>query len=73
MEYQPVDPAEVQRDYPQVAWFVEFWRALAQEDEGFSVTVGQIAALYDQSVRIGRYPIEVAEDLGLPIPLSMQD
>lgn len=73
MVYQPVDPAEVQRDYPQVAWFVEFWRALAHEDHGLTVTVGQVAALYDQSVRVGRYPIEVAEDLCLPIPLSMQD
>jgi len=73
MEHTMVTAQEVSNDAPQVAWFVEFWRSLAQEDESFTVTVGQIAALYDQSVRIGRYCTEVAEDLSLPIPLALQE
>lgn len=56
---------EVQRDYPQVTDFLNYLHYLAITETDASV--GQLWAFYREAVRRGRYPSEVAEELGLPV------
>jgi len=49
---------EVQRDYPMVAGMLEWIRWLAEQDDQFPLTAGQIAVFYEEHVRKGRYPVE---------------
>ena len=57
---------EVHYDAPMVAGTLEWLRWLAEQDAQLPLTVGQIMTFYQEHVRLGRYPSEVAEDLGLP-------
>jgi hypothetical protein len=63
---RPITTAEVEHDYPMVAGLLEYFRWLAEQDDRFPLVAGQIATFYEEYIRKGRYPSEVAEDLGLP-------
>ena len=57
---------QVKRDPDLVASITDYILWLADQDDQFPLTAGQIAAFYREHVEKGRWPGEVVEDLGLP-------
>lgn len=57
---------EVEHDAPVVAELLDYIRWLADQDSSFSLTAGQVWALYHEGVRRGRMWAEACDDIGLP-------
>lgn len=62
----PITYQEIERDGRMVAGMLEWIRWMAEEDAQLPLTAGQIAAFYEEHIRKGRYPSEVADELDLP-------
>ncbi len=65
--YQVATWQEIERDAAMVADFIVYFQWLASQDDRFPLTAGQVATFYHEYIDLGRYPSEVAEDLGLPV------
>lgn len=63
----PVTAAQVQRDAHAVASWLDYWRWFADLAGDCPITPGEVWQFYALVVRQGRYPAEVAEELGLPV------
>lgn len=57
---------QVMRDSDMVGGIIEYILWLADQDDSFALTAGQLATFYREHIEKGRYPNEVLEDLGLP-------
>lgn len=62
-----VTPEQIERDSRIVTEFLDYFRWLADQDTGFTLTAGQVWELYHEGVLKCIYWSEVCEDIGLPV------